>query len=55
MTNPMVELLVAARSSMVKGIKQNFVSSSVRTKCPLLCRNPAPLAGVSGPVNWTIS
>jgi len=39
MTNPMVELLVAARSSMVKGIRKNFVSSSERTQCPLLCRD----------------
>ena len=41
MTNAMVELLVAARSSMLRGISQNFVSSSVRTRCPLLCRDTA--------------
>ena len=33
MTNTMVETMVALRSSMVRGVKQNFVSSSVRTKC----------------------
>merc|ERR1719319_202445 len=41
MTNSMVELLVAARSSMVRGTRQNFVSSSARTQCPLLCRDTA--------------
>ena len=41
MTNAMVEVLVAARSSMMRGISQNFVSSSVRTQCPLLCRDTA--------------
>jgi len=39
MTNTMVETMVALRSSMVRGVKQNFVSSSVRTKCPLQCRD----------------
>merc|ERR1719319_1198713 len=41
MTNAMVEVLVAARSSMMRGISQDFVSSSVRTQCPLLCRDTA--------------
>ena len=33
MSNSMVELLVAARSNMMRGIQQNFVSSSERTQC----------------------
>ena len=41
MTNAMVETMIALRSSMVRGVKQNFVSSSVRTKCPLQCRDTA--------------
>ena len=41
MSNSMVELLVAARTNLVRGIKQNFVSSSERTQCPVLCRDTA--------------
>merc|ERR1719319_1749043 len=41
LSNAMVEVLVAARSSMLRGISQNFVSSSVRTQCPLLRRDTA--------------
>ena len=41
MTNSMVEVLVAARSSMVRGIRQNFASLSQRTQCPLLCKDTA--------------
>ena len=39
MTNKMVETMFALRSSMVKEVKQNFVSSGVRTQCPLNCRD----------------
>ena len=41
MTNSMVELMVGMRSSMVRGVTQNFVSSSVRTQCPMKCRDTA--------------
>ena len=41
MTNSMVETMVALRSSMVRGVRANFVSSSVRTQCPLQCRDTA--------------
>ena len=41
MTNNMVSTLVNMRSSMVRGVKGNFVSSSVRTQCPLQCRDTA--------------
>ena len=36
--NSMMETLVAWRSSMVRGIAQNFASSSQATVCPLGCR-----------------
>ena len=38
MSNSMVETLVAWRSSMVRGIAQNFAPSSQATACPLGCR-----------------
>ena len=38
MSNSMVETLVASRSSMVRGIAQNFAPSSKATACPLGCR-----------------
>ena len=41
MTNNMVRTLTALRSSMVRGVRANFVSSSVRTQCPLQCRDTA--------------
>ena len=41
MSNSMVRTLVAMRSSMVRGVGGNFVSSSVRTQCPLQCRDTA--------------
>ena len=40
MNNSMVETLVAWRSSMVRGIAQNFAPSSQATVCPLGCRAP---------------
>ena len=41
MSNSMVQLMVAMRSSMVRGVTQNFVSSSVRTQCPMKCGDTA--------------
>ena len=41
MSNSMVTTLFALRSSMVRGVRGNFVSSSVRTQCPLQCRDTA--------------
>ena len=36
-----MKTLVSMRSSMVRGVRGNFVSSSVRTQCPLQCRDTA--------------
>ena len=41
MTNSMVETMSALRSSMLRGVRANFVSSAVRTQCPLQCRDTA--------------
>ena len=41
MTNSMVETMTALRSSMVRGVRANFVPSSERTQCPLQCRDTA--------------
>ena len=42
MTNSMVETMIALRSSMVRGSEPELcVSSSMRTRCPLQCRDTA--------------
>ena len=41
MTNSMVETISALKSSIVRGVRANFVSSAVRTQCPLQCRDTA--------------
>ena len=41
MTNSLVKTLVSMRSSMARGVRGNFVSSSERTQCPLQCRDTA--------------